>query len=95
LIREVIVRTSGRDHDWMVSKDAAGRLFDRLAGLDGLTATASTFTRPDVLVALGAGLAGASRTGNVNEKWPHLACQKWPHPWCDVGRSVVGDRPGS
>ena len=33
--------------------------------------------------------------GNVNEKWPHLACQKWPHPWCDVGRSVVGDRPGS
>jgi hypothetical protein len=39
-----------------------GRLFDRLASPEGLTATASTFTRPDVLVALGAGLAGAGRT---------------------------------
>jgi hypothetical protein len=37
-------------------------LFDRLAGPDGLTAQASTFTRPDVLVAMGAGLAGAGRT---------------------------------
>ena len=41
---------------------AAGRLFDRLAGPDGLTEHASTFARPDVLVALGAGLAGAGRT---------------------------------
>jgi hypothetical protein len=40
----------------------AGRLLDRLAGPDGLTATASTFARPEVLVALGAGLAGAGRT---------------------------------
>ena len=40
----------------------AGRLFDRLAGPDGLTEHASTFARPDVLVALGAGLAGATRT---------------------------------
>ena len=45
-----------------MSAEVAGRLFDRLAGPDGLTATASTFTRPDVLVALGAGLAGAGRT---------------------------------
>ena len=45
-----------------VSAAVAGRLFDRLTGPDGLTATASTFTRPDVLVALGAGLAGAGRT---------------------------------
>ena len=44
-----------------MSAEAVGRLFDRLAGPDGLTATASTFTRPEVLVALGAGLAGASR----------------------------------
>jgi ATP-dependent exoDNAse (exonuclease V) alpha subunit len=44
-----------------VSAEAAVRLFDRLAGPDGLTATASTFTRPDVLVALGAGLDGAGR----------------------------------
>jgi hypothetical protein len=45
-----------------VSEAAAGRLFDRLAGPDGLTAHASTFARPEVLVALGAGLAGVGRT---------------------------------
>jgi conjugative relaxase-like TrwC/TraI family protein len=61
LVREVTGRTRDRDQDWTVSADASGRLFGRLAGPDGLTATASTFTRPDVLVALGAGLAGAGR----------------------------------
>jgi hypothetical protein len=35
-------------------------VFARLAGPGGLTASASTFTRQDVLVALGAALAGAS-----------------------------------
>jgi conjugative relaxase-like TrwC/TraI family protein len=60
LVREVTGRT--RDQDWIVSAEAVGRLFDRLAGPDGLTATASTFSRPHVLVALGAGLAGAGRT---------------------------------
>src|SRR4029450_2332460 len=40
---------------------APALLCDRLAAPDGLTAQASTFTRPDVLVALGAGLAGADR----------------------------------
>jgi hypothetical protein len=55
-------RTPDRDQDWPVSDAVAGQLFDRLAGPDGLTATASTFGRPDVLVALGAGLAGATRT---------------------------------
>jgi conjugative relaxase-like TrwC/TraI family protein len=62
LVREVTGRTADRDYDRSVSAEGAGRLFDRLAGPDGLTATASTFTRPDVLVALGAGLAGAGRT---------------------------------
>jgi hypothetical protein len=62
LIREVTGRIPNRDQDRTVSDAVAGRLFDRLAGPDGLTATASTFTRPDVLVALGAGLAGAGRT---------------------------------
>jgi conjugative relaxase-like TrwC/TraI family protein len=61
LVRQVTGRTSNRDQDWTVSAAVAGRLFDRLAGPEGLTATASTFTRPDVLVALGAGLVGASR----------------------------------
>jgi conjugative relaxase-like TrwC/TraI family protein len=62
LVREVTGRTPYRQQDWTVSDAVAGRLFDRLAGLEGLTATASTFTRPDVLVAVGAGLAGARRT---------------------------------
>ncbi len=62
LVREVTGRTPNRDQDWTVSEEVAGRLFDRLAGPDGLTATASSFTRPDVLVALGAALAGAGRT---------------------------------
>jgi conjugative relaxase-like TrwC/TraI family protein len=62
LVREVTGRPANRDQDRTVSADASGRLFDRLAGPQGLTATASTFARPDVLVALGAGLAGAGRT---------------------------------
>jgi hypothetical protein len=60
-VREVTGRTPYRDQGWTVSAEAVGRLLDRLAGPDGLTATASTFTRPEVLVALGAGLAGATR----------------------------------
>jgi conjugative relaxase-like TrwC/TraI family protein len=62
LVREVTGRTASRVQDHTLSDEATGRLFDRLAGLDGLTGHASTFTRPDVLVALGAGLAGAGRT---------------------------------
>jgi conjugative relaxase-like TrwC/TraI family protein len=62
LVWEVTGRTPDRDQGRTVSAEVAGRLFDRLAGPDGLTATASTFIRPDVLVALGAGLAGAGRT---------------------------------
>jgi conjugative relaxase-like TrwC/TraI family protein len=63
LVRQVTGRTSNRVQDQPVSAEAAVRLFDRLAGPDGLTEHASTFTRPDVLVALGAGLTGAGRTG--------------------------------
>ena len=55
-------RTADRVQDQTVSEEATGQLFDRLAGPDRLTATASTFTRPDVLVAFGAGLAGPGRT---------------------------------
>jgi conjugative relaxase-like TrwC/TraI family protein len=62
LVREATGRTRDRGQERTVSADASGRLFDRLAGPDGLTATVSTFTRPDVLVALGAGLDGATRT---------------------------------
>jgi hypothetical protein len=62
LVRQVTGRTANRVQDQTVSGAATGRLFDRLAGPDGLTGQASTFTRPDVLVALGAGLPGARRT---------------------------------
>jgi hypothetical protein len=62
LVRQVTARTASRDQDWTVSVEVAGRLFDGLAGPDGLTGHASTFTRPDVLVALGAGLAGVGRS---------------------------------
>jgi conjugative relaxase-like TrwC/TraI family protein len=60
LVRAVTDRTPDRDRT--VSEAAIGRLFDRLAGPEGLIEHASTFTRPEVLVALGAGLAGAGRT---------------------------------
>ena len=62
LVREATGRTPEREQGRPVSAAVADRLFDRLAGRDGLTATASTFARPEVLVALGAGLAGAGRT---------------------------------
>jgi conjugative relaxase-like TrwC/TraI family protein len=62
LVREVTGQTPDRDRDRTVSTEVAGPLFDRLAGRDGLTEHASTFTRPEVLVALGAGIAGAGRT---------------------------------
>jgi conjugative relaxase-like TrwC/TraI family protein len=62
LVRTVTDRTPNRVQDRTVSGEAVDQLFDRLAGPEGLTEQASTFTRPDVLVALGAGLAGIERT---------------------------------
>jgi conjugative relaxase-like TrwC/TraI family protein len=62
LVREVTGRTPDRDQDRTVSAEAVGRLLDRLAGPDGLTANASTFSRPEVLVALSGGMAGVRRT---------------------------------
>jgi conjugative relaxase-like TrwC/TraI family protein len=62
LVRQVTGRTANRVQGRTVSEEVAGRLFDRLADPEGLTATASTFARPDVLVALGADLVGAGRS---------------------------------
>jgi hypothetical protein len=59
LIRQVTDRTRDRDQD--LSERTVAEAFDRLAGPDGLTATASTFARQDVIAALGGQLAGASR----------------------------------
>src|SRR5215211_1592122 len=60
LVREVTGRTPNRDQE--LSEQTVSNVFAHLACPDGLTAEASTFARPDVLVALGAGLAGAGRT---------------------------------
>jgi conjugative relaxase-like TrwC/TraI family protein len=59
LVRQVCGRTRDRDQD-LAERTVAAAL-DRLACPDGLTATASTFARHDVIAALGGQLAGASR----------------------------------
>jgi conjugative relaxase-like TrwC/TraI family protein len=59
LVRQVTDRT--REQDRGVSNLAVKRAFNRLAGPDGLTALASTFAHQDVIAALGAEVAGASR----------------------------------
>ena len=59
LVRQVTDRI--REQDVVVSERTEAKLFDRLAEPAGLTATASTFTRHDVIAAVGGQLAGASR----------------------------------
>jgi conjugative relaxase-like TrwC/TraI family protein len=59
LVRQVCGRT--REQDLAVSEPAVAEVFDRLAGPAGLTATASTFARQDVIAAMGGQLAGAGR----------------------------------
>jgi hypothetical protein len=59
VVRQVTGRTLDRDQD--LSERTVAEVFDRLAGPDGLTATASTFARHDVIAALGGQLAGATR----------------------------------
>jgi AAA domain len=61
LVRQVTDRTRDREQDQTVSEPTVAAMFDRLAGPDGLTATASTFARQDVIAALGGELAGATR----------------------------------
>jgi hypothetical protein len=60
LVWQVTGRTRVRDQD--LSEPMVAATFERLAGPEGLTATASTFTRQDVIAALGGQLAGATRT---------------------------------
>jgi conjugative relaxase-like TrwC/TraI family protein len=59
LVRQVTGRV--RDRTVRVSDQTVQEVFARLAGPEGLTAQASTFARQDVIVALGAGLVGATR----------------------------------
>jgi conjugative relaxase-like TrwC/TraI family protein len=59
LIRQVTGRTVNRGQ--ALSEHTVSKVFDRLVSPDGLTATASTFARHDVIAALGGELAGATR----------------------------------
>jgi conjugative relaxase-like TrwC/TraI family protein len=59
VVREVTGRTL--DVEQGLSERTVAGVFERLAGPDGLTATASAFARQDVLAALGGQLAGATR----------------------------------
>jgi hypothetical protein len=59
LVWQVTGRVRQQDQD--LSERTVAEVFDRLAGPDGLTATASTFACHGVIAALGAQLAGATR----------------------------------
>jgi conjugative relaxase-like TrwC/TraI family protein len=59
LVHQVTGRA--RDRDQAPSEALVTKVFDRLAGPEGLTALSSTFAREDVITALGAGLVGATR----------------------------------
>jgi ATP-dependent exoDNAse (exonuclease V) alpha subunit len=59
LVRQVTGRTRDRGQD--PSSRTVAEVFDWLASPDGLTATASTFARQDVIAALGGQLVGAGR----------------------------------
>jgi conjugative relaxase-like TrwC/TraI family protein len=95
LVREVTDRTPNRDQDWTVSAAAAVQLFDRLASPDGLTATASTFARPNVLVALAPAWPGPD-----GASWRSWRTGSWPSgrsAWSPTGpwRSAAGRPPTS
>jgi TrwC relaxase len=62
VVRQVSARTRDRELDRTLSDRTVAEVLDRAAGPDGLTAQASTFARQDVIAALGAELAGATRT---------------------------------
>jgi hypothetical protein len=59
LVRAVSGRTRNRDQD--LFERMVAEVLDRLADPDGLTATASTFARQDIIAALGGQLADAGR----------------------------------
>jgi AAA domain/TrwC relaxase len=81
LVLQVIDRTRDRDQD--LSEQTVAKVFDRLASSDGLTATASTFARPDVIAALGGELPGAARAELEGQADRFLA---------ERAVSVVGER---
>ncbi len=58
--RALVRQVTGRARGVSVDERTLANAFERLAGAEGLTATASTFARQDVLVALSGELAGVS-----------------------------------
>jgi conjugative relaxase-like TrwC/TraI family protein len=93
LVRTVTSRTANRVQDRTVSGEAVDRLFDRLAGPNGLTATASTFTRPDAW-----SLSALGWPGPDGPCWRSWRIGSWPsgrsawsptEPW----RSAAGPPP--
>jgi AAA domain/TrwC relaxase len=81
LVRQVTGRT--RDHNQDLAERTVAEVLDRLACPDGLTATASTFARQDLIAALGGQLTGASRA--ELEDLADRFCAEW-------AVSVVADR---
>jgi hypothetical protein len=93
LVRQVTSRTPDRDQDWTVSDAATSRLFDRLAGPDGLTEHASTFARPEVLSP--SAPAWPAPAGPSSRSW---RIGSWPSgrsAWSPTGpwRSAAGRLP--
>jgi conjugative relaxase-like TrwC/TraI family protein len=81
LVRQVTGRVRQQDQD--LSEGTVAAVFERLAGPAGLTATASTFARQDVLAAVGGQLAGATR-GELEELTDRFLAEQ--------AVSVVADR---
>ena len=105
LVREVTGRTANRDQDRTVSDAVAGRLFDRLAGPDGLTATRVHLhpprrpgrprrrpgrRRPDR--ARGAGGPVLGRAGGQRGRRPGAGGAPLVHPRPAGGRAAAGRR---
>jgi conjugative relaxase-like TrwC/TraI family protein len=78
LVRQVTDRTRDRDPNRTVSERTVAVMFDRLASPDGLTVTASSFARQDVIAALGAELAGATRAERPPRQPSSTACSTPP-----------------
>ena len=94
LVRQVTGRTL-RPRPGRVSERTVAEVFDRLAGPAGLTATASTFARQDVLAALGGQLAGATRA-ELEELADRFLAERTV-AWWPTGRwrSAAGPPPNS
>jgi conjugative relaxase-like TrwC/TraI family protein len=95
LVRTLTDRTPNRDQDRTVSNALAGRLFDRLAGPDGLTATASTSPAPRSWSPWAP--ASTASDGPSWRPWPIGSWLSGRSAWSPTGRwrSAAGPPPTS